>query len=169
MKIENNKLVFEIVTCWECNGNLKVKRYKTCPNLNKPTYHKKCEYCGSSNRYDHKNIGSYEIDCPTCKGTGKYLENRFDFIHQNIIDNLKITEIVKVNRNSNFNENYLGFNQISGCTDYGRSLKLNNSELINEAKKSMSFTQALNIIDKDNNILQFKLVQRLDGYSIIAK
>ncbi len=169
MKIENNKLIFEVVTCWECNGNLKVKRYKTCPNYNKPTYHKKCEYCGSTNKHDHKTIGSYEIECPTCKGTGKYLENKFDFVPQNIIDSLKITEIEKINRNSNFNESYLGFNQISGCTDYGRSHKLSNDEFLIEAKKTMSIVQALKIIDKDNNILQFKLVQRLDGYSIIGK
>lgn len=168
MKIENNKIIFEVVQCWNCKGSGKDKHYKRCPNDNKKTYGKKCEHCGATNKHSHKSIGYDIIDCNLCKGSGKRLENRFDFVPKDIIDSLDITEVVKVNRNSTFNESYLGLGQIYGCSDYGRSHDLTNDELIAEIKKDMTCTQALSITDKDDNLLKFKVIQRNDGYSLIG-
>jgi len=171
MIIKNNKLIFEVVECWKCKGKGEVENYSPCPNDNKKTYGKPCQYCGSKNRYSHKySEKAHLIPCGICKGKGKRLENRFDNITPKImdylLDNLKF--IWKGNYIPNVNldykliaDLYLGKNAFAGCQDYIDHRKDKPEELLKIIKKDAKtrLLQALNyIVAKDNTTLIEKIV-----------
>lgn len=121
MKLNNGKLEFETVTCWQCNGSREVKRFTLCPRRDKAVskYPKRqCPDCGSKNKHSHKVVGSYMMDCCTCEATGRRLETEYDNLPVEIYKALPISFGNRAS--SGFVENLLGLGIVGGATDYGR-------------------------------------------------
>lgn len=164
MRIENGKIVFEVVECWDCKGTGRSARYAPCVNNWKKMYGKTC-VCGSRNQHDHKHDTTpHYVTCTICNGVGTRLENRFDSITQEMMD------WMLVNLNFHFKGNlqqdinpdikflidcYSGINSFSGSQDY-IDHRQDTAEVVLELVKKGAKTrllQALNYIDADNNLI----------------
>lgn len=136
MKIENGKMIFDEVICWDCKGTKQVKRYTLCPHNTKAVTQfpgRKCPQCGSKNRYSHQSIGDYMTDCKICNTTGKIMENLYSHISKEqwaILQSSFKWTVERVNRGPTFNEEYLGLGYLYGCTDYGRTTALTDEQIL---------------------------------------
>ncbi len=164
MRIENNKIVFEVVECWHCKGTGRSARYNPCVNNWKKMYGKTC-VCGSRNQHDHKHdTVPHYITCPICNGAGTRLENRFDSITQEMMDwmLLNLNFHFKGNLQQEINldnkfllDCYIGSNSFSGSQDYIDHRQDNADAVLELVKKGAKtrLLQALNYIDADNNLI----------------
>jgi len=130
MHIDNDKLVLDVVTCWNCEGSGILTKNKLCPNWGKKTGNKKCQICGGKGRHSHQVIGEYQDTCHTCNGKGTRLEDKFDTIsdvcHEYILNNARFifkgnnpNELDDSDLDANFiKATYSGINVFSGYDDY---------------------------------------------------
>ncbi len=165
MRIENDKIVFEIVECWDCKGTGKSARYAPCVNNGKKMKGRKCIYCGSRNQHDHKHdTVPHYITCTVCNGVGTRLENRFDSITQEIMDwmllNLNFHFKGNLQQDVNLDNKFIldcysGVNSFSGSQDYIDHRQDNVDAVLELVKKGAKtrLLQALNYIDTDNNLI----------------
>ena len=176
MKIVDGKLIFEEVTCWNCNGKKEVRSYHLCPLQNKPviTYPgHKCPHCGTKNRNNHQITGSSIVTCPTCEGKGTEMENEYSHLTQEtwnaMVPYFKFT-VVRSDRYSTFNENYFGIGYLFGCMDYGRVASMTDDEILKLVPTSGYPSQPIaDLVKKsDPSVLPKELVIiiRNDGYSV---
>ncbi len=164
MKIKNNKIVFEVVTCWDCSGRKQVLRGIHCKNYRKNQRGRPCEYCGSKNKHDHKIVDRIMIECYTCKGTGSRLENKFDNISKSLIEPIislttftfKSPDMQKIDPDARFIATmYTGVNSFSGSQDYNDHRKSSPELILEKVLKQVreGYThQVLNYIDSENNL-----------------
>lgn len=158
---DTRKVSFRAVQCWNCKGAGIVERGISCPK-NWQTVRKyggKCPDCGSKNQHNHKLIGSHEIVCDTCNGTGVDKNNNYDNLDLSVlVDYIKVSVIDNAQRRMTFNESYLGFGIVAGCTDYGayreRANKMGGDLVAYFTAKmkedfARRFTQAGNLVSKD--------------------
>lgn len=166
MRIQNGKIIFEVVECWDCTGTGQSARYAPCVNNNKKMKGKKCIYCGSRNKYGHKysTIPTY-VPCTICAGTGKRQEDKCDGItpeimeylltHLNFIFKGNLKQEVDLDKQFVY-EIYSGVNSFAGSQDYVDHRNDNAETLLAMIKQNAKgrLLQALNYIDKDNNIIK---------------
>ena len=175
MKIENGKMIFEVVTCWDCQGNKQVTKGITCPLWGKIVKHLplgRCPHCKSKNRHSHKIVGTTTETCSTCEGVGTRLEDAYDFVKADVwatmVPLFKWT-IQRVHRYGTFVESYIGGDgSLYGCTDYGRTAALTDEQILAQVPKDSTPSQPVQWIKKDTFEVPPELVieVRTDGYAV---
>jgi len=165
MRIENGKIVFEVVECWDCKGSGKSARYSPCVNNWKKMKGKTC-ICGSRNRHDHKHATvPHYVTCTICGGKGQRQEDRFDRITPEMMDYMlfNLNFIFRGNLPQDIDldmkfalDCYSGGNSFAGCQDYIDHREDSAEtvlELIKKDANKWHLLQALNYIDTDNNLI----------------
>ena len=164
MRIENNKLVFEIVKCDMCEATGKTKRGVHCKNYDRKQRNKPCEICGSRSRYDHKIVSHEIVDCYFCK-KGFRQEDKFSnipaHVKNEIIELTTFTflspDMRKISLDARFiSACYSGKNTFAGSQDYINHTKSNPDLILAKVLKQVknsSGMQALNYIDAENNLI----------------
>lgn len=166
-RIENGKLVLEVVKCWHCEGTGKYEYGVLCPNWGKSQRGKACEHCGSKSKNNHKTIGTEVRDCDICSGTGKIQENSCSTSTFNPFEVIPM-RCVMVDRGANFNEAYLGLGSFFCCTDYGRSNSVSDFDLIAKIRSEHKDAQYCKFSKGDRVADEIIVVRRNDGYSVVA-
>ncbi len=166
MRIENGKIMFEVVECWDCKGSGKSARYAPCVNNGKKMKGRACIYCGSRNKYDHKHSTTpHYVTCTTCGGKGQRQEDRFDRItfemmtwmlsNLNFIFKGNLPQDVDLDMKF-ISDCYSGHNSFAGAQDYIDHRRDNAETILALVKKDANkwhLLQALNYIDKENNLI----------------
>jgi hypothetical protein len=165
MKIQNGKLVYEVVKCNMCNaGPGKAKRGVHCKNFDRKQRGKPCEICGSKSRYDHKIVSHEIVDCYFCK-QGFRQEDKFsnipDDVKNEIIELTTFTfqtpDMRKISMDARFLiDCYSGKNSFAGSQDYTNHTKSDPELILAKVLKQVrnsSGMQALNYITDDNNLI----------------
>lgn len=163
MRIENNKLVFEVVTCSMCKDG-KATRGVHCKNYGKAMRGRPCEICGSRNKHNHKIVSQETVDCMFCDGQGKKLEDRFDRLPDHLVDPLielitftfRTPDMRAISLDNRFiTACYTPGNSFSGCQDYVDHRNSPADLILDKVLKQVrgGYThQALNYIDGENNL-----------------
>lgn len=165
MKIENGKLVFEVVKCTMCESTGKARRGIHCANYNKKQRGKPCEICGSKNKWDHKIVDHEIVDCMFCNGKGEKMEDRFSHIAKDLVE--PIIGMINFsfrspdNRNISLDQRFISAcyskrNSFAGSQDYLDHTLSSPVLILDKVLKQVrrGYThQALNYIDAENNIL----------------
>ena len=159
MYIKDNKIIFEIVTCWNCEGRKEVKNYIPCENMYQRTNRKPCQICGGIGKYNHKSIGEKMVSCFVCEGEGKRQEAAFDTITKEclsyIINNANYIHIGNNPNDINLDKKFIadcygiGGNHFCGYQDYIDHRQDNAETLLKLIKDGVHPMQVLNYIDKD--------------------
>ena len=89
MKIENGKMIFEVIPCDHCDQTGITKKYTSCPNDRKPMYGKVCSFCGSTTKHGHhsKDMGETQ-NCWKCNGKKEYKEKSTDYMPEGMFESL---------------------------------------------------------------------------------
>lgn len=165
MQIKDNKLVFEIVTCWKCKGSGQAKKGVWCPNYGKKMRNKKCPHCGSRSQSNHGMIGETLGECFFCEGTGKIQEDEYTTIPAELMPGLmEQIEFIfvppdkkVVDLDKRFVQDiFCGRNSFAGAQDY-TDHRTTPKEVLFEKIREQAFSpsgpmQALNYIQKDHTI-----------------
>lgn len=168
MKVIDNKLVMEKVTCFECKGSGEVTRYEMCPLYDKPVrnYGGKCPHCGSRNKYSHTALKSYNTICPTCKGEGREQEDRYSYLPKRIWESLDFRLTVKP-RSLSWVASYLGYGYIFTVTDYGRYNTKTYDEIIADVIGNAGIIQAVKVTKQDGTLCDYvEIALHDDGYTV---
>lgn len=165
MRIENGKIIFEVVECWDCKGTGKSTRYKACFNDGKKMKNRACIFCGSRNQHGHKySTAPHYVICNICGGKGKRQEDRFDNIKPEMMDwmLLNLNFHFKGNLPQDINldtkfilDCYSGSNSFAGSQDYIDHRQDSAEIVLALVRKNAKdrLLQALNYIDTDNNLI----------------
>lgn len=163
MKIENGKIVFESVQCWNCDGTGQDKYFKPCINDKRKTYNKKCSYCGGKGVYGHKYSDiPYYKPCHICNATGYKMEDKMSTINQECLDYIvdNMTYIFKGELNGTDMDNHFikccFVNVFAGCDDYNDHRLDTKENLLPIIKKSARdrHLQVLNYIAPNGEIVK---------------
>ena len=144
--------------CTECQGErayrvIKGKRRYKCPT---------CSGRGYRMLSERKLKGT----CTRCNGTYKIPRTAYDDSSQEekqwIFDNLFNFEKPYTGQSSNFNEQYLGLGTYTGCTDYGRNLKMTPEEFKKEVYNSWmsGYNQPIGLVSKEGYLPKEVLMRR---------
>lgn len=172
MKIENGKVIFEVIPCDVCSGTGKQKERVVCPNNNKPhmaSKRKPCTICGNVSRWNHKAIETGKIiDCWHCSGKGIYQEKSTDYCPENLFNNNTTFYVIRQNeREMSWGEQHVGLmGSVFSCVDYGRNHTQSDEELIESVKDTIKVEQASKFIDEENNVLPILIITGDQGYTV---
>lgn len=164
MRIENGKLVYEEKNCLRCYGKRVVEDWVYCPNHGKAMRGKPCTYCGSTTKHDHRMVENGHCTCPSCKGTGLVMEDRYSSIPDDIWKSLSFTVVVG-NRGLNFNESYLGMGLVYSSADYGQHWNLTDEQLIEKVREH-DYVQACKIATEDDRVCPMYIIRYNNGYTV---
>ena len=179
MRIENNKIIYERVVCWDCHGTKELKHYDLCPVNWQPVAHRpgrKCPHCGTKSKNNHRLPGTFKIvPCHTCEAQGTRLEDSYDHISQELWNNwvAKGTftfEVIRTSRGSSFAEQYLGDPRcLYGCIDYGRTAALSDTEILEIVPTDGHPGQPIGWAPNDAVSSTLIILVKSDGYSVYQK
>lgn len=178
--VETREITFTTKTCWDCKGNTVVERGILCPRYGKKVAGlpgRVCEHCGAKNKDSHKVVDTETRNCGTCNATGILDCNPYSSLDYSPL--IQFINIVTMDglRSATLNESYLGMGIIGGVTDYGRYLEETGRDMEKimahiraETEERSKYTQGLNLLKKDSNILIDTAVLKLraDGWSLFS-
>lgn len=172
MKIENNKMVYELEECISCSGSGLYPSHKTCPKCKGTCRGPKggkngCKNCYSGTIIDYEN----KVSCGGCSGTGKKMETRYSHISEQMFKSIPLEVHQGPITRQTFSEAYLGLGSIASVTDYGKTSKMSDAELISMIVNEKHLAgQALGICDKQDNVCKAVVIFKNDnGYSLRAR
>jgi hypothetical protein len=169
MKIENGKLILERKNCTNCQEG-KVIKPTPCPECNgtgngKRGGKRQCKKCyGNGKQYSWDNTQT----CPQCNGN--YIsaspEITTDCLPENIFQALDF-QVVRIDREANFNELNLGLGCLWSVGDYGAAWAKNDDKALIAEVKSHGHNQACKVINDDLKICDYiAIVVTRGGYSV---
>jgi hypothetical protein len=181
-KIIGEKIIFEEVLCWNCNGK---KTYETnilCPEWNHKVRGRlggHCPHCGSTNRHQHQIVGQKIVECHYCLGTGQIMETHNSNLTKNVYDAFfykvyrekdedlpKVIDEIMLGKTKN-RHGGVGVG-IGGCTDYGASARKTDEEIIESVRKTPHWSY-LQIVDEHNILCrEISIVVGKYGYTVRA-
>jgi RecJ-like exonuclease len=168
MKIVDGKIVLEIKACSACDGKGEREEYMTCPNWNKAMRGKACSFCGSTTKHNHsgKHTGKM-IPCQRCNGTGKEMEDLYNYAPEAIWQGLTF-KVYRQDRQNTWNESFMGFGCVYSSEDYGQAAGMTDDEVIANVKASRSH-QAVKFAKEDNTLADhIGIFVTRNGYSVRA-
>jgi Zn ribbon nucleic-acid-binding protein len=181
--IIGEKVIFESVPCWNCNGNKTYESNILCPEWNRKVRGRlggRCPHCGSTNRHRHQIIGHEPVECYYCSGTGQIMETNNSYLTDNVYEvfNYRVyrekddvgsgsREVIDKAMIGNGIYGGSGKN-IGGCTDYGASEQKTDEEVVESVRKNPRWSY-LQIADECNILCrEISIVVGKYGYTIRA-
>lgn len=171
-QIIGDKVIWENVECWRCNGKKEVIQNVLCPEWNHKVRGRlggTCPHCGAKNRHSHQTVGQETVVCPTCEGAGIIMEDLYFYMRRGFFSSLEFKVFRDVDRSPSYNEQYLGHKIVAGVTDYGRCHKMTDEQLVDKVRNDAGYNQYTKVVDKDDFICRFVgIFVHNQGYTIRA-
>jgi hypothetical protein len=177
MRIEGDRLIYELTECFTCDGTGLVYGRVRCQRCggsgNGPRGGRGgCRACSGFGSVPDRSRRT--LRCRRCDGSGRVPEDRYSYIRSHLMDEIlnRVPIVVaRRDRAGTWNEAFLGIGCVYSVTDYGRSAELSDAELIAQVRERIARgTQACKVVDDEDRLpAAIVIAAHRNGYSVRAQ